>query len=81
MFHPLLPDLTEIKDQDLENKITELTSKYYIAARYGNGAVCSQIAIVIEQYKEELQKRHQEKLNKLSGKNQNKDLDDLINIG
>lgn len=81
MFHPLLPDLKDIKDQDLENKITELTSKYYTAARFGNGSVCSQIAVVIEQYKEELQKRHREKLNKLSGGNQNKDLDDLINIG
>lgn len=80
MFHPLLPDLKEIKDQDLEIKITELTNKYYIAARTGNGAVCSQIAIVIDQYKDELHKRQQDKLNKISSKNQNTGLDDLINI-
>ena len=48
MFHPLLSNVTEIKDLDLENKINDLGKKYSFAARSGNGGLCSQILLVLE---------------------------------
>lgn len=79
MFNPLLPDLSSIKDQDLENTISELTRKYYIAARSGNGGLCSQISVTLEQYKDEQRRRMIEK-SKVSVRKEDKDLDDLIKV-
>lgn len=79
MFNPLLGNLTEIKEQDLEIKITELGKKYSIAARMGDGGLCNQILVTLEQYKAEHRARLQEK-SKISMRNQDKDLDDLINV-
>lgn len=79
MFHPLLPNVTEIKDLDLENKINELGKKYSFAARSGNGGLCSQILIVLEEYKFEQQRRSMERT-KVAIKNQDKDLGELINV-
>lgn len=78
MFNPLIPDLSKIKNDELENKIQELMKKYWIAARSGQGAVCSQISVWLDAYKFEQQKRHEENNKKLLQKS--KDYDDLINI-
>lgn len=80
MFHPLISDLESLKDTEIEQKINDLSQKYSIAARYGNGGVCDQILLVLESYKMEMQRRHREKINKVTVKNQEKDLDNLINI-
>lgn len=77
MFNPLLPDLSAIKNEDLENKITELMQKYFIAARSGMGSVCEQITVILEAYKDEQRRRHAQSSQKLI--NQNKHLDDYIN--
>lgn len=79
MFHPLLNNVADIKDLDLENKINELGKKYTFAARSGNGELCSQILMVLGEYKAELQRRLMER-SKISVRNQDKDLDDLINV-
>jgi hypothetical protein len=79
MFHPLMPDLKELKITDLESKISDLSKKYFISARSGNGAVCNQISMVLEQYRAELQQRSLEATAALL-KNSNQDLDSLINV-
>lgn len=79
MFNPLLPDLSSIKDQDLENTISDLSRKYHIAARSGNGGLCSQISVTLEQYKDEQRRRMIEK-SKVSVRKEDKDLDDLIKV-
>lgn len=79
MFHPLLSNITELKDLDLENKITDLGKKYAFAARSGNGGLCSQILLVLEEYRVEQQRRLYSR-SKVPMKNQDKDLDDLINV-
>lgn len=79
MFHPLLNNVSEMKDLDLENKINELSRKYSVAARSGNGELCSQILMILGEYKSELQRRYLER-SKVSVRNQDKDLDDLINV-
>lgn len=78
MFNPLLPDLTTLKTEDLDNKITELMQKYFIAARHGQGAVCQQISVILDAYKDEQRRRHAAANQKLV--NQNRDLDDYINV-
>lgn len=76
MFNPLLPDLTTIKNEDLDNKITELMKKYFIAARGGMGGVCNQLNTILEAYKNEQHRRHLQSGQKLIS--QNKQLDDYI---
>jgi hypothetical protein len=60
--------------------MTDLNKKYSIAMRLGNGSVAMQIAVVLEQIRDEVQRRQIESSKKLLQK-QNKDLDDLINVG
>jgi hypothetical protein len=79
MFNPLLPDLSDIKDPDLDNKISELTRKYFIAVRGGNGGLGQQILVTLEAFKSEQQRRHISSQKALLDK-QNKDLDDLIKV-
>ena len=78
MFHPLINDVRSIKDQDLELKIVELTKKYSIASRMGQGLAAHHLIVAIEVYKDELHRRQAESLNKMAAKD--KDLDDLINV-
>ena len=78
MFNPLLPDLSTLKNEDLDNKITELMQKYTVAARHGQGGVCNQIVVILESYRTEQQRRYAESTKKLI--NQNKNLDDFINV-
>ena len=80
MFNPLLPDLTHLKDADLEEKLSELNRKLGIAYRLGNGGVVNQISIALEALRDEMSRRQSEASKKLLQK-QNKDLDGLINVG
>jgi hypothetical protein len=75
MFHPLVSDLTEFKDQEIENKLIELNKKYYVAARLGSQDLLTQLSTVITIYREELAMRHARKL-----KNADGDLGQLINV-
>lgn len=79
MYNPLLPDPSKLKTEDLENKINELMRKYFIASKFGQGAVCEQLTIILETYKEEQRKRFVEANQKII-KNQDKNLDDYINV-
>lgn len=78
MFNPLIPDLSKIKNEELENKIQELMKKYFIASKFGQGTVCDQITIWLNAYKSEQQRRNEENNKKLLQKS--KDYDDLINV-
>lgn len=80
MFNPLLEDLTQIKDADLESRMTDLNRKYSIAIRTGNSGLANQVAIVIDALRDETMRRQREATKKLLQK-QSKDLDGLINVG
>ena len=75
-MHPLVNNLDEIKDADLENKINELTRKYF---QTFNPGLQAQIALMLDTYKEELDKRRAAEYNKMMN-NRDKGLDKLINI-
>lgn len=80
MFNPLLPDLTKIKDQELEDKILELSQKYHISLRLGQGSVAQQIVLTLDAYKIEQQHRQAEKMSELMNKQKKQGLDDLVNV-
>jgi hypothetical protein len=79
MFNPLISDFKDLKVADLEDKISELSKKYFIAIRSGNGMLAQQVAVVLEMYRNELQTRNLA-VNKIPTPDGKTDLDSLINI-
>jgi hypothetical protein len=75
MFHPLESDLSILKDQDVENKLIELNKKYHAAARLGSRDLLTQLSTFITIYRQELAKRHADKM-----KSTDSDLGQLINV-
>ena len=75
MFHPLEGDLSLLKDQDVELKLIELNKKYYTASRLGSRDLLTQLSTFITIYRQELAKRHAEKM-----KSTDSDLGQLINV-
>ena len=73
MLHPLEDDLSIYNNQQLEQKIGELTKKYF---RQRNPQVKQQMQQLLDMYKIELRERIQ----KEQRQNLNLDLDKLINI-
>jgi hypothetical protein len=76
MFHPLIDDLSGLTDTEVEEKISELSKKYF---RVPAPDMKNQIVIVLDIYKEELAKRRAARWKK-EYERRNKDLDKLINI-
>lgn len=79
MFNPLLPDLSTLKNEDVDNKITELMQKYFLASRFGQSGVMQQISVILDAYKTEQMIRQQNASKKLM-QNRNQDLDSFINV-
>ncbi len=76
MLHPFAEDLSALKENELEEKVQELTKKYYQASRLGKPELLTQIATFVTIYKDELSKRYRERTQaELDG-----DLDQLINV-
>jgi hypothetical protein len=80
MFNPLLEDPRRLKDKDLEDKILDLTQKYHIAMRLGQGGLAQQIVLSLETYKMEQQRRQHEMVKEIQEKQKKQGLDDLINV-
>ena len=75
-MHPLVQNLENLKEIELENKINDLTRKYFQSS---NPEVKHQISMILDDYKLALQKKqtiaYQEMMN-----SRNKDLDNLIKV-
>jgi len=79
MEHPLIPNLDELKIDELGAKISELNKKLRIAQNMGNGHLCNQIRMAIESY----QTKHSQRLHEVyqaANKDLGKGLDDKIDI-
>jgi hypothetical protein len=76
MFYPLDHELSSLKDQELEEKIQNLTKKYHTAYKLGNPQLLTQISNFLIIYKNELSNRLQER----SKKDLDGDLNQLINV-
>lgn len=75
MFHPFEQNLNELKDSELESKISELSRKYFQAQRLGNAQLLTQIETFITIYREEMKRRYLTQKTDLDN-----DLDQLINV-
>ncbi len=76
MIHPLAEDFSNLKDIEIENKLQDLSKKYWQTA---NPSVKEQISIFIGLYKTELSYRRA-KLVELQYQKRYKDLDNLIKV-
>lgn len=74
-MHPLLDSLSDLSDNELEQKIISASGIYW---RTPNPEVQHQISMVIESYKQELENRRIKQ--RLEQQNGNSDLDNLIKI-
>ena len=75
-MHPLVDDLSALKDSEVDSKINELTRKYFAT---NNFQVQHQITMVLDVYKEEMAKRQRIAYEKMMN-TRNKDLDKLIKV-
>jgi len=78
-MHPLQKNISSLTDSELDEKIKELTKKYFMAIRT-SPSVAEQVVILLDDYKFEYQTRLDQKRSDMQ-KNTGTDLDDLINIG
>jgi hypothetical protein len=76
MFHPLQQDLTSFTDTEIENKLQELSKKYFAAQRMGSYDLLTQVSTFVTIYRQELSRRYMEK----SRGALDPDLDQLINV-
>jgi len=75
-MHPLVTDLNKLKDSELDNKINDLTRKYFTTPNF---EVQRQIVMVLDTYKEELSNRKRIAYEQMMS-NRDKGLDKLINV-
>ncbi len=75
MFHPLIGDLSNLKESEIEEKLIDLNKKYYAAARMGSRDLLTQISTIITMYREELKLRYAKK-----NLQDDDDLGQLINV-
>ena len=73
MEHPLIGSLAKLKDEELQEKISELNNKMLQAYRMGNTQLIGQIQMALETYRNHYQERQRQQ-NKGSGQ------DDKIDI-
>jgi hypothetical protein len=81
-MHPLSPNLHEMSDADLNEKIKSLNTKLVQAYRSSPGVV-NQIRMMLDDFIEERTNRDKEQLKKLLDQSKDKgdDWDDIIDIG
>jgi len=75
-MHPLAGSFENLKDSEIEEKISDLTKKYFMTRNF---EVQMQISSLLENYKEEIGKRRQLQLQRLMQKSE-KSLDNLVKI-
>jgi flagellin-specific chaperone FliS len=76
MLHPLSPDLSKLKDNELENKLQELSQRYF---QTNNASIQHQLIMLIDGYKEELGNRRA-KMWQDQYQKRDTDLDSLIKV-
>lgn len=70
-FHPLVEDISHLKDEELYSKITELTSKMNSAYRLGSGEVLRQMHMIMSHYQNELANRNRKRLEDMEKNSKN----------
>jgi len=76
MMHPLSPDLSSMKETELETKLQELSRRYF---QTSNAGLQHQLILLIEGYKSELSARRAKQWQD-QYQNRSTDLDNLIKV-
>lgn len=63
MEHPFINDLDKVSLEDLQTKISDLTTKLNFASRMQNGALMHQINMALESYRN----AHSKKMSEMMG--------------
>ena len=79
MIHPLISDLTGLKDIELDAKIADLNNKYFMTK---NTTIKTQILAVLNSYNDEFDRRKNVEYKRMLDHNSKdiKKVDNLINI-
>jgi hypothetical protein len=77
-MHPLTPNLSELTDEELSEKLRDLNNRLTNSYRMGHTSMCGQLHMILEDYMFEQQRRNQKVLDDLQ-KN-HKDFSDKISI-
>lgn len=82
MFNPLAEDISSLSDDKLQEKISTLTKKYTAASRFSDQSLLLQVQSMLTMYVEEQRARYRKQLDtqRQKDKNDNQDLDGLINV-
>jgi hypothetical protein len=67
-MHPLTPDLSGLKDDELQKKVAELSRKLNQAYSFGQVALVGQIQLVLSDYYAEQARRQQKMMDELMSK-------------
>ena len=76
MEHPLIGDISGLKIEEIQHKISELNKRLSFAYKTGNGALIHQLNMVLNAYNQE----YQNKLAKLMPKGDDDKYGDKIDI-
>ena len=80
MFNPLVDSFAKLSDSEIEDKIIELSRKFFMT---NNPSVQQQISVILEMYKEEGRARRASAMVQRTKKNDDdgdSPLDNLINV-
>lgn len=80
MFNPLVDSFEKLSDSEIEEKIIELSRKFWMTH---NPSVQQQISVILEMYKEEAKARRASSMVQRTKKNDDdgdSPLDNLINV-
>lgn len=69
IMHPLIGNLEELSNEELHKKYNELTTKLNQAYRFGPTSIISQMQMVLENYKFEMDRRNRKILEEIESKN------------
>jgi hypothetical protein len=75
MEHPLIGNIDHLTEDELSEKINDLSRKLNMAVRSGNGHMCNQLRMAIESFQSKYQQKLQE-----ARKGQSTNFDDKIDI-
>lgn len=75
-MHPLAEDFSQLKDAEIETRVSELSKKYWQSS---NPSIQNQISMFLDLYNEELRSRRA-KMWQQQYQNRDKGLDKLINV-
>ena len=61
-MHPLAPDLTNMSDEELHTKRSELMTRMSQAYRFGSADMVGQLQLLLQDYAMEVERRNQKML-------------------